>query len=314
MPDTPLPAEPETKAEAPQPKLPPPEVISQLKARYAVRTAFSTAGELKRLFLFVILGLSGVAMVGQFQWNRMKAAETIRLDNEREARRLEAIKAPPQPGAGTGAENEVVKWDNMLAEEKDDAPIDDMVSDKGFKYIVRHISNLKPGEGLKPEENFDYTDLLKNPALHRGNVVSLSLLVNKVYSYIRLESNQGPYDSVYRLYLVDLAGKQGAIVDVLDRPDGIAERNAVECDAVFVRTMKYETDKADKEGSKIRRVPYFVAQKVTKVPRAASATMWTPTVTVTVVAACAVLVAGIFLVGRTSRPKQQTIQVSSNAL
>ncbi len=292
-----------TPSEAPLPRVHKAE-IDQIKARYNTRNAFSTAGEMKRLFIFAIMALAGVAVVLQFKWNAIKMQEDLKRDKEAWERRQEALKAGPQPGVA-GAQ---VKWDNMLAEEKDDSPLDDVVTDKGFKYLVRHIANLKPGEGLKPEESFDYVDFLKNPANHRGNVVSLSGLVNKVYSNIRLESNQGPYDSVYRLYLVDLSGTQGCIVDVLERPDGIDLRQSIEADGVFIRTHKYETTKGQ-----FVRVPYFLAQRVTKIQRSQSHSIWSPAVTIGVVGACVVLVVVVFLMGRSGGPKQKTTEVSSNA-
>ncbi|MEK7469718.1 MAG: hypothetical protein AAB074_20285 [Planctomycetota bacterium] len=305
MPET----SPETTMTEPKPTPPPAAApqkaaLEQIKARYLAGSAFSTASEMKRLFLFILLALCGITAVLQFQWNKLKNQKAIAEDNERWKKRAEAMKAGPQPGVPGGE----VKWDNMLAEQKDDAPLDDMVSDKGFKYLVRHIANLKPGEGLKPEEQMDYVDLLQNPAAHRGNVVSLSGLLNKAFWNIRLESNQGPYDSVYRLYLVGLGGQESCIVDVLERPDGIDERNAVEADGIFIRTHKYETIK----GQSVR-VPYFLAQRVVKVERTKSQSIWTPAVTIGVVAACVVLVAVILLMGRTGGPKTKNTEVSSNA-
>lgn len=306
---------PETTMTEPKPTPPPAAPndpkrkaeIDQIKARYMAGNQFSTVGEMKRLFLFVIIALAGVAAVLQFQWNKMRNAKQIAEDNERWKKRVEAMKAGPQPGVPGGT----VKWDNMLAEQKDDAPLDDIVTDKGFKYLVRHIANLKPGEGLKPEERMDavsYNDILQNPAAHRGNVVSLSGLMNKAFWNIRLESNQGPYDSVYRLYLVDLAGSESFIVDVLERPDGIDQKNAVEADGIFIRTHKYETIKGQ-----TARVPYFLAQRVTKVARTKSPSIWSPAVTIGVIAACVVLVAVVFLMGRTGGPKTKNTEVSSNA-
>lgn len=278
--------------------------IDQIKARYNARNAFSTVSEVKRLVIFALLALCGVAVVAQYHWNKRRNQEVLRKDQEAWEKRQEALKAGPQPGVA-GAE---VKWDNMLAEEKDDSPLDDVVSDKGFKYLVRHIANFKPGEGLKADEQFDYVDILQNPAKHRGNVVSLSGLVNKVYSNIRLESNQGPYDSVYRLYLVDLSGTRGCIVDVLERPDGIDLRQSVEADGVFIRTHKYET----KDGQFVR-VPYFLAQRVTKVQRTETSGIWSPGVLIGVIAGCVVLVAAVFLMGRSGGSKQKKTEVSSNA-
>ncbi|KAF0241788.1 MAG: hypothetical protein FD180_4258 [Planctomycetota bacterium] len=298
-----------------EPKPPPPPAspgapsqkaaMEQIKARYMAGNAFSTVGEMKRLFLFILITLGGISAVLQYQWNKLKNQKEIEADNERWKKRMEAQSAGPQPGVPGG----VVKWDNMLAEQKDDAPLDDVVSDKGFKYLVRHIANLKAGEGLKPEERMDYVELLQNPSAHRGNVVSLSGLLNKAFWNIRLESNQGPYDSVYRLYLVDLGGRESFIVDVLERPDGIDERSPVEADGIFIRTHKYETIKGQ-----TARVPYFLAQRVTKIPRTASRSIWSPAVTIGVVAACVVLVAVVFLMGRAGGPKVKNTEVSSNAL
>lgn len=288
----------------PEPPKPNKPEIAQIKARYASRNAFSTVGELKRLFLFAIIALAGVATILEFQRQKLRNQQEIQDDHERWKKRQEALKASPQPGQGS--EGGAVKWDNMLAEEKDDSPLDDVVTDKGFKYLVRHLANMKPGEVLRPEEGFDYVDLLQNPAKHRGNVVSLSGLVNKVYSNIRLESNQGPYDSVYRLYLVDLSGTQACIVDVLERPDGIDVRQAVEADAIFIRTHKYET-----ANGQTARVPYFLAQKVTKIVRSKSHTIWSPAVTIAVVGGCLVLVAAVFFLGRAGGGKKKTNEVSS---
>ena len=300
---------PETTMTEPKPTTPPAAAsqkaaMEQIKTRYLAGNAFSTTSEIKRLFLFILLALCGITAVLQFQWNKLKNQKEIAADSERWRKRSEAMKAGPQPGVPGGE----VKWDNMLAEQKDDAPLDDMVSDKGFKYLVRHLANLKPGEVLKPEERMDYVDLLQNPAEHRGNVVSLSGLMNKAFWNIRLESNQGPYDSVYRLYLVGLGGQESCIVDVLERPDGIEQKNAVEADGIFIRTHKYETIK----GQWVR-VPYFLAQRVTKVERTKSPSIWSPAVMIGVIAACVVLVAVIFLMGRTGGPKMKNTEVSSNA-
>ncbi|MCE9583508.1 MAG: hypothetical protein K8T20_13565 [Planctomycetes bacterium] len=286
--------------------------MDQIKMRYMSGGAFSTHVEAKRLFLIAMIVLTGIAVFFEVKRRKAQDAQEIQADLEKWEKLQAAIKAGPQPGAGVEGGN--IKWDNMLAEEQDDSSLDDVVNDRGFKYLVRHIANLKPGEGLKPEERFDYAELLTNPALHRGNVVSLSGIVNKEFWNIKLESNQGAYTDVHRLYLVDLSGTQGCIVDVLERPDGIGERTSVETDAVFIKTHKYETQDTKNSKGQVVRVPYFLAQRVTKIKRGPGQSIWTPMVTAGVIGACVVLVVAIFLMGRSGGQKRKNSEVTSNAL
>jgi len=265
---------------------------------------FFASPEFRRIVLLILVALGGLAVVLQVRWNKARYAEDLRKDEEDWKRRQEALKAAPQPGQVT--EGGVVLWDNMLAQEKDDEPLEGVVADRGYKRLIQHLANWKPGESLGQVEAFDYLDLLKNPAHHRGKTVSLYGLVNKVYSNIRLESNQGSFDCVYRLYLVDLSGTQACIVDVLERPDGIDERTPVQCDGIFIRTHKYETVKGQ-----TARVPFFVARAVRKLDRGPRPTLWTKETAIVVVGICVMLVAVIFLTGRASRPKPKTDEVSS---
>lgn len=256
---------------------------------------FLLSPEFKRMLLFVVavMALGGAWL--QHQWDKVKMKQELEKDRLAWEEKQKAVQAPPQPGAGS--EGAVVRWDNMLAQEVDDASLDDVVTDRGFQAIVRHLAHQKEGEGLKPDGDFDYVELLRNPAKHRGTVVSLSGLVNKVYSNIRLESNQGPYDCVYRLYLVDLSGTEGAIVDVLVRPDGIEERQGVEAEAVFIRTHKYES----KDGKPVR-VPYLIAKEVRKIQRQGRGSIWSVKTTVIVIASLSVLALLILLSGRSGKP------------
>ncbi|MBI2921235.1 MAG: hypothetical protein HYY18_09155 [Planctomycetes bacterium] len=246
--------------------------------------------------------LALVAFMFQMEWNRRRMAKDVEKSNEEWKRKQEAVKATP-PGTGQVEPGAEVLWDNMLAGERDDAPLDDLQSDKGYKYLIRHLANLKPGEGLGHSIPFDYAELLKNPNKWRGKVVSLSGLTNKIQSNIRLESNQGHYDAVYRLYLVDLSGTEGFILDVLDRPDGVERRDPVEAEGIFLRTHKYLTEK----GQEVR-VPVFVARSVREVSRGTVHRTWSTEMTVGVVTVSVMLVLVITIAGISGRKKPKTSQ------
>lgn len=258
---------------------------------------FFQSPEFKRILLFGILAVALIGVVVQIEWNKRKLAAEKTKDLEDWQRKQEAVSAKPQSGQATGPGGAVL-WDNILATQVDDAPLDDVVSDRGFKYLIRHLANMKPGEDLGAAIPFNYTEFLMNPAQYRGRVVSLSGLMNKVYPNIRLESNQGDFDSVYRLYIVHLSGTEGFVVDVLDRPDGLDRRDPIECKAIYVRTHSYENEK----GQKVR-VPYFVARGVKELDRGTVTRTWTKGTTITISSVCAALVIIIVLAGRQRRPK-----------
>jgi hypothetical protein len=282
--------------------------ISNLKAHWARKDPMASfwVKEVKFLVIMLVVVAAMVAAVAQYRWNQIQNQREVEEKNRQHEERRKAQSAAPQPGQVTP--EGVVLWDNMLAQEVDDAPLDDVVADRGFKYLIRHLANMKVGEALGASEDFDDEDLLKNPAHHRGRVVSLYGLVNKVYTNIRLETNQGPFDSVYRIYLADLSGRWGAIVDVLDRPDGIDERSAVECEAIFVRTVKYET-----ANGRSARVPYFVARGVRQAQRPAGRTIWNTKVALAVGGVALAVVLLIFLTGRTGTGKKRDSEATATA-
>lgn len=253
---------------------------------------------MRKIVLMALAAVGLVALMIQMDLNRRKMAEALKEDEKRWKEKQEAVRSQPGTGQATGTGGEVL-WDNMLAGEKDDEPLDNLAEDKGYKYLIRHLANMKAEETLGPGTKFDYVELLKNPAQNRGKVVSLSGLINKVYSNIRLESNQGPYDAVYRLYLVDLSGTEGFVLDVLDRPDGIDRRDPVASEGIFLRTLKYENEK----GQAVR-VPVFVAKSIRKLPRGTVHRTWSTEMIVGAVTVSVILVGIIVIAGR--QPKART--------
>jgi hypothetical protein len=260
---------------------------------------FLYSAEFKRIVFFMFLAVAMLGVVFQIEWNKKRVQADVEEDRRKWKEQQDALASSgpgEQPAGGT------VVWDNMLADEKDEAPLDDVTSDKGYKYLIRHLANLKPGEGLGKPVPFDYVDLVKNPAKNRGRVVSLAGLTNKIASNIRLESNQGPFDSVYRLYVVNLAGTQSFIVDVLERPDGLERRDALETEGIFIRTHKYENER----GHPVE-VPFFVARAVKPLKRETVHREWSRELAVAVGVIALAIVVVVAVAGRQRqkpKPKQ----------
>jgi len=146
--------------------------------------------------------------------------------------RAEPAPVKEEPDAGAAH----IPFDGLLAEVKDGTPFGE--ADRSYLHLLGRLEGSRkealPGKGRRVA----YQKLLDAPALYRGQ----SLRVAGLYVHsdpIRLESPVSGREWVHRTWLVDPAGNEGWVVDLLERP-AFDLRSIVSVDGIFLKLAAYE--------------------------------------------------------------------------
>jgi hypothetical protein len=102
----------------------------------------------------------------------------------------------------------------------------------------------------------DWSASLSEPGRLRGDFVKVRGLVGRI-STVKLRQPAGDVEDVYRFFLSEPDGSEPTVVDLVARPDETPQlnRDVVDLEGVFVRTVAFESEKS----GKLHEVPYVVA-------------------------------------------------------
>jgi len=149
--------------------------------------------------------------------------------------RAEPTPVKDEPDAGAAH----IPFDGLLTDVKDGTPFGEV--DRSYLHLLglleRSEKEALPGKGRR----VGYQKLLEAPSLYRGQ----SLRIAGLYVHsdpIRLDTPVSGREWVYRTWVVDPAGNEGWVVDLLERP-AIELRSIVSVDGIFLKLAAYEGKK-----------------------------------------------------------------------
>src|SRR6185295_819793 len=179
--------------------------------------------------ILLIVAVMGIAVIGALVFDigpalTRRPSPTVKQDPNA------FVPQPTAPGAA-------LKFEGVLAKAKDGTPMDDQ--DEPYQYLIRSLSRMDAAQLSKDAKTVDYSYYSKMPAELRGEtmkIVALFLTSNP----IRIDAAPGGVNFIHRTYLMDLRGKEGYVVDLLEPPQDLKLKTLVGMDAVFLKLGTYE--------------------------------------------------------------------------
>lgn len=160
---------------------------------------------------------------------------------------------PPPP---LDARERAIRFDGVLNTVQDGTPID--MSERAYQYLVRHIETTDPESLAKAAREVSFVHFGNQPNDLRGETIKVQALLADTYA-LRLDPPVGGREWVYRAIIVDLSGKEGYTIDLLDAPPKIDRKSLVQVEGIFVKNATYEAT------SGVKTVPFFLGRRMTLV-------------------------------------------------
>jgi hypothetical protein len=176
-----------------------------------------------------------------------------------------------------------------------------------YRRVVEAMANLDPKfieDNLAFSLNLYFDDVKKDPSTYRGQFVRMRGIVHHSFGAKKLDKPIAGRIDVYRGLITDPGDDDElpvAFFDMLDRPPDFDKGyEAMELDAVFFRTVRYET-----KNGKIRSAPWLIARTITPIQRQKDGT--TPVGGLAVMTAFLALSFAIVYLVRRGRPKSRAV-------
>lgn len=167
---------------------------------------------------------------------------------------------PPPP---LDVRERAIRFDGVLNTVQDGTPID--MGERAYQYLVRHLESTDPESLAKSAKEVSYVHFGNQPNDLRGETVMVQALLADTYA-LRLDPPVGGREWVYRAIIVDLSGKEGYTVDLLDAPPKIDRKSLVQVEGIFVKNATYES----MDGA--RTAPLLLGRRMTLVKHRSAAT------------------------------------------
>jgi hypothetical protein len=138
----------------------------------------------------------------------------------------------------------------------------DFLETPGYRRLLQHVERYSDEElRAKATRELDVADSLARPDAWRGHLVRVRGIVVGMTA-VKLDEPLGERIDVFRAVVTEADGSEGVIIDFLPQPPNVElARDVVDLEAVFYRTVRYET----KRGT-FRDAPYLVARGL-RVPK-----------------------------------------------
>jgi hypothetical protein len=128
----------------------------------------------------------------------------------------------------------------------------------GYLRLLELVSHYGEQELRdQAQRELDFSDALARPAAWRGEFVHVRGIVAGLQA-VRLTTPLIDQEDTYRAVITEADGSEGVVVDFLVPPPELeVQRDAVDVDGVFFRTVSYE----NKQGAVIE-APYLIARSL----------------------------------------------------
>jgi hypothetical protein len=132
----------------------------------------------------------------------------------------------------------------------------DFAETPDYRRLLEIIGSYREHElTAKAPPPFERAAVLADPARWRGELVRVRGLLAGMIA-VRLAHPIGEHTDAFRAFITEPDGEDGIVVDFLHQPPDLSlEKDVVETEAVFVRTVSYEA-----KNGKIAVAPYLVAR------------------------------------------------------
>jgi len=215
--------------------------------------------------------------------------------------------AEPAPPAAP-ARNLETLFDGSLVGVKD---AEDFAETPGYRRLLEMLSNYGEGElERQATRQLDVPAALAQPDAWRGEIVRVRALLAHLQT-IRLAHPLADHVDTYRAYLTEADGTEGIVIDFLREPPSLdVQRDVVDVEAVFFRTLRYENKKGE-----FVEAPYLIARGVRRLDpeTAPRSTTLDSVAKIFVGAAVAFIIARIVLSMRNSKNPERS-PASSRAI
>ena len=171
----------------------------------------------------------------------------------------------------------------------------------GYRRLVELISRHTAAEMIeKGRTELEHAAVLTSPEAWRGKIVHVRGLVIRLEA-VKLASPLASRTDVYRAFITEADGSEGVVVDFLhDPPEIELERDVVDVEGVFFRTVGYENRKGDQAVA-----PYLVARNLRKLEDLPGRTTMDPMGKILLGAAAAFVVLRVLMTVRRAKSRRQ---------
>jgi hypothetical protein len=141
----------------------------------------------------------------------------------------------------------------------------DFAETPNYRRLLELVASYGEQE-LRDEarRELDHADALARPDAWRGEIVRLRGLVAGLQA-VRLSAPLAGHDDAYRATVTEADGSEGVVVDfLLPPPDLRTQRDVVDLEAVFFRTVRYE----NRKGVMVE-TPYLIGRSLRLLDQAA---------------------------------------------
>mgnify|MGYP001570118422 CR=1 FL=1 len=175
--------------------------------------------------------------------------------------RMKRETPPPPP---LDARDRAIRFDGVLSTVQDGTPID--MSERAYQYLVRHIETTDPEALAKAAREVSFVHFGNQPEDLRGETIKIQALLADTFA-LRLDPPVGGREWVYRAIVVDLSGKEGYTIDLLDAPPKFDRKSLVQVEGIFVKNSTYES----MDG--VKTVPFFLGRRMSLVKERTATTV-----------------------------------------
>ena len=147
----------------------------------------------------------------------------------------------------------------------------DFAETPGYRRLLGLVSRYRPEEiQSQAVKELDFPVSLGDPERWRGELVHVRGILAGIET-IRLQEALPGRQDIYRATITEADFSEGVIVDLLERPEGFAQRDVVDVDGVFYRTVRYQS-----RTDVVRAAPYLIAQALRPLDPASArrSTVW----------------------------------------
>lgn len=197
-----------------------------------MKVPFWATREFKFLLIVVIMGFAVVSVLVLRIGPMLTARGRADLKAERPVNPRAWVPQPLPPGVPRE-----VKFDGALDQVKDATPIDEQ--DAAYGQLLKALSQGNSEALLKDPKLVEYPVYSRMPAELRGTAVRVTALLAGT-STLRLQKAEGNVEWIHRIYLVDVSGTEGYVIDTIEAPPALQKRDLVSADAVFLKLGTYE--------------------------------------------------------------------------
>jgi hypothetical protein len=128
------------------------------------------------------------------------------------------------------------------------------------KLIATLVDHKRPGDVVADPPPFDRQAAMRTPELLRSDTFVLNGVVNDFWA-VKLDEKIFQIEDVWRVFVGDIDGLNGVVIDVVDRPPPIENRrDRIEIEAQFYRLVTFAADKSHPT------LPYLIARSVRVLP------------------------------------------------